>query len=1056
MLSTQAKVTHLTPLLLATRSNSSAVVGLLVNEPGVTLDAQDSQGCTAVFTAVTKGLGSLLQILGEAGADLNIPDNTGSSPLYEAVVLGQEDSVKRLLYIGASIQTGQNSTEQVLHGDSLRDAFVQVTPLYAAAETGQSAILSLLITAGADVNTTIQTTRHFDITVNADYGSFFGLPKNTHMCTPLHAAVNNQHTETVKILLEAEAGVKYPDWWYNYPLHLASRNGDREIVELLVAAGTDLDQDSRIRGEFTHVYVAAKDGHSDIVRLLHSARANLSLTDSAPLNSALHIASVRGHIKTVETLLELGVDVNGPTGQTALYEALVSGFNGSATSNIETVRFLADHGALLNMTTEYGQGLIFQVIINTGNLDFVKFIIETGEIDINKNGKDVVPSRYWFYWYSPLTFAVRKGELQIVKYLVSVGADVNHDSYPLKIAMEKWPTNTKCDNKMLGIVETLLLHGAVDQTPDSRKNLLSLAAQTGCLTLVKLFVEYGADVRNSNALLYAETLPIAKYLVENGANSNQTAEDGKNAVYEAAFRDKAEILKYFVESGAEINLKKQSVLFAAAKNWRYGEFGLTLETVKTVLSHGGEIQFGSKNGERILTDQQMAHYFSNMEIIKVLLKYEAVDVNVRTREGRTPLMFAAKLNSSKNLAIVKYLVSVGADVDAVDQDGETVIHRLIRNPSDSRAWARDWEFPKILDYLVNIARAPLNTPNKLGVFPVQLAINRRRNPNYVKQLITLGAWVNITTENGDNLLHLAAAKGGLEAMKTFIENGVDVNSRNMKGETPLFHVFGDIERVKLLVDAGADVNITNNEGTSVVFLAGELILFNSHGWETVKYLVESGAALVLNTTEGPRSLLYELAATKDRHNCYVCLEDLLKTLVAQGADIDYLGPSGLTALHQVVLQLSSTGKVSTLLNVGADIDAISKDGRTPLIYAVMEQAPGFVQFLIREGGDVNIKDFGNKNAFSYAIASHNEIVKVLSTKKRKIWGILRLFKILKYLEEGGLDVSDVDSTGKSVLSVAKNEDQFLAVLEYFKIFSDLNIEDGNLRGMIKDNVDFYS
>eukprot|EP00092_Neocalanus_flemingeri_P032202 GFUD01035000.1.p1 GENE.GFUD01035000.1~~GFUD01035000.1.p1 ORF type:complete len:809 (+),score=203.98 GFUD01035000.1:476-2902(+) len=806
------------------------------------------------------------------------------------------------------------------------------------------------------------------------------------MCTPLHAAVNNQHTETVRILLEAEAAVNYPDWWYNYPLHIASRNGDREIVELLVAAGTDLDQDSQIRGEFTPVYEAAKDGHSDIVRLLHSAGANLSLTDSAPLNSALHIASVRGHIKTVETLLELGVDVNlimrywnGPTGQTALYEVLVSGFNGSTTSNIETVRFLVDHGALLNMTTEYGQGLIFQVIINTGNLDFVKFIVETGEIDINKDSNDAEPRRN-FFWYSPLTFAVRKGELQIVKYLVSVGADVNHDSYPLKIAMEKWPKNTKCDNKMLGIVEALLLHGAVDQTPDSRKNLLSFAAQTGCLTLVKLFVEYGADVRNNNALLYAETLPIAKYLVENGADINQTAGDGKNAVYDAAVRDKAEILKYFVESGAEINLKKQSVLFAAAENWRYGEFGITLETVKTVLSHGGEIQFGSKNGERILSDQQMAHYFSNMEIIKVLLEYEAVDVDVRTSEGRTPLMFAATLD----LAIVKYLVSVGADVDAVDQDGETVIHRLIRNPSDSRAWARDWEFPKILDYLVNIAKAPLNTPNKLGVFPVQLAINR--NPHYVQQLITLGVWVNITTENGDNLLHLAAAKYDLEAMKTFIENGVDVNSRNMKGETPLFHVFGSVERVKLLVDAGADMNITNNEGASVVFLAGELVLFDSNGWDAVKYLVESGAALVLNTTEGPRSILYELAATKVRHNCYVCLEDLLKTLVAQGADIDYLGPSGLTALHQVVLQLSSTEKVSTLLNVGADIDAISKEGRTPLIYAVMEQNPWFVQFLIREGADVNIKDFGNKNAFSYAIASHNEIVQVLSTKQNKKYG----------------------------------------------------------------------
>ena len=60
---------------------------------------------------------------------------------------------------------------------------------------------------------------------------------------------------------------------------------------------------------------------------------------------------------------------------------------------------------------------------------------------------------------------------------------------------------------------------------------------------------------------------------------------------------------------------------------------------------------------------------TNVKLIELLLRYEAVDVDVRTSEGETPLMFAATLNLWSNLDLVKCLVAAGADVAAVDQDG---------------------------------------------------------------------------------------------------------------------------------------------------------------------------------------------------------------------------------------------------------------------------------------------------------------------------------------------------------------------------------------------------
>ena len=142
---------------------------------------------------------------------------------------------------------------------------------------------------------------------------------------------------------------------------------------------------------------------------------------------------------------------------------------------------------------------------------------------------------------------------------------------------------------------------------------------------------------------------------------------------------------------------------------------------------------------------------------------------------------------------------------------------MMRNDNPKpEGWRGSEEFPKILDHLVIVGRASLNTPDKLGMFPIQIAITNHQH-EYVQQLVNLGAWVNITNKEGNNLLHLAAVNGDLAALETFVNRGVDVNARNEKGETPLFRVpYPGVEKIELLVGAGADVNIISAE-TSVLF-----------------------------------------------------------------------------------------------------------------------------------------------------------------------------------------------------------------------------------------------
>jgi hypothetical protein len=103
------------------------------------------------------------------------------------------------------------------------------------------------------------------------------------------------------------------------------------------------------------------------------------------------------------------------------------------------------------------------------------------------------------------------------------------------------------------------------------------------------------------------------------------------------------------------------------------------------------------------------------------------------------------------------------------------------------------------------------------------------------QLIPL----NINAQNINEELIFAARKSNVEAVKTLLAKGADVNAKTEYGATPLFFACdrGNVEIVKLLLDAGADVNITDRfyKSTPVIWA-----VMKDHG-AIAKLLLEKGA-----------------------------------------------------------------------------------------------------------------------------------------------------------------------------------------------------------------------
>ena len=113
---------------------------------------------------------------------------------------------------------------------------------------------------------------------------------------------------SVKLLLAFGNDVNETSYRQRAPLYLAVERGDREIVELLLAAGADVNAEAPSPARFALVEAAEK-GRADLVRLLLAVNAKVNVRDCLE-ETPLYKAVKRGDREIVELLLAAGADVN--------------------------------------------------------------------------------------------------------------------------------------------------------------------------------------------------------------------------------------------------------------------------------------------------------------------------------------------------------------------------------------------------------------------------------------------------------------------------------------------------------------------------------------------------------------------------------------------------------------------------------------------------------------------------------------------------------------------------------------------------------------------------
>ena len=284
-------------------------------------------------------------------------------------------------------------------------------------------------------------------------------------------------------------------------LHWAALHDDVETGRALLAAGARVEAANRF--DSTPLALAAENGSAAFIELLLDAGADPDAATPEGETALLTVART-GRADAVRLLLDRGADPNraeGWRGQTALMWA-------AAEDNLAAAEALLAGGANVHERSTGGfSPLTFAV--RAGYLDMTRLLVEAG----------ASPEETLFDGTSALVLATRNGHYELGAYLLDAGADPNADDQGWTALHEiKWtrrpnlgfnnpPPLVTGSTSDLEFVRTLAAHGAdldarMTKEPNNLyRNVLNrigstpflLAAKAADVELMRLLVELGAD-----------------------------------------------------------------------------------------------------------------------------------------------------------------------------------------------------------------------------------------------------------------------------------------------------------------------------------------------------------------------------------------------------------------------------------------------------------------------------------------------------------------------------------------------------------------------------------
>ena len=387
----------------------------------------------------------------------------------------------------------------------------------------------------------------------------------------------------------------------------------------------------------------------------------------------------------------------------------------------------------------------------------------------------------------------------------------------------------------------------------------------------------------------------------------ETKEEFVNEIHEAVYHgEKIRLEKLLATGDLDLNLCDEAGKTALHISIERKHYDL----VDILLKGGVSVNATSDKGDTPL------HLCNDLEASKKLIEFGAC-INIRNTKGETPLHTCTKRESA---SLMEYLLTLGADVNATDKEGETAMTHV----------------------------------TKFGVYNAKFT-------DMAKLLLKFGADVNKQDDALKSPLHHACESSPLEIVKLLLEKGAKLDILDGPGQCPIHYCLKNYrcEEDGLLDLLG--VALSNKEAPNCVDIRGRSILHMAsvdQSDSVVELILNYGADINQFDYQGKVPLHY--AAKNTDYGTKI-----LSCLVGKGCSVNKSDYWGQTPLHEGVAN-ENLSFVNCLISNNADLHRADDTGITPIHVASMKYNTAFVKCLLDNNADVNVPDINNSTPLHLA------------------------------------------------------------------------------------------
>ncbi|XP_048466959.1 caskin-2-like [Rhincodon typus] len=229
------------------QTSSCTQTELLGSTKRLNVNYQDSDGFSALHHAALSGSTELISLLLEAQAMVDIKDSNGMRPLHYAAWQGKLEPVRLLLRAGAVVNVASQDGQ---------------IPLHLAAQYGHYDVSEMLLQHQSNP-CIINKAKKTPLDLACEFGRLkvAQLLLNSNMCVALLEGQSKDSTDAN----------------FTTPLHLAAKNGHKDIIRLLIKAGIDAN---KVAKTGTALHEAALCGKTEVVRLLLDAGIDVNIRNT--------------------------------------------------------------------------------------------------------------------------------------------------------------------------------------------------------------------------------------------------------------------------------------------------------------------------------------------------------------------------------------------------------------------------------------------------------------------------------------------------------------------------------------------------------------------------------------------------------------------------------------------------------------------------------------------------------------------------------------------------------------------------------------------------------